>query len=47
MSWVALALILGAVGLYALSQNDHSRCPNCGRYVREGAKRCKFCYSSL
>lgn len=47
MSWAALALILGAAGLYALSQDGHPRCPNCGRFVREGAKRCKFCRSSL
>jgi len=47
MSWAALALILGAAGLYALSQDNQPRCLNCGRYVRRGAKRCKFCYGSL
>jgi len=46
MSWAAVALILGALGLYALSQ-DRARCPYCGAFVRRNARRCTNCRSSL
>ena len=46
MSWAALALILGAAGLYALSQ-DRRRCPYCGAFVSQTARRCKNCRSNI
>lgn len=42
MSWAALALILGAAGLYALSK-DKRRCPYCGAFVSNQARRCSKC----
>jgi len=46
MSWAALALILGVAGLYALSQ-DRRRCPYCGAFVRQNARRCSNCRSNI
>jgi len=43
MSWVPLAIILGALGLYALSRSGQPRCPNCKAFVVENARRCRKC----
>ena len=47
MSWVpALAIVLGALGLYALSK-DQPRCPNCKAFVTKNARRCRRCGAPL
>jgi len=47
MSWVpALAILLGAIGLYALSK-DQPRCPYCNAFVSKNSNKCKRCGASL
>lgn len=47
MAWVVPAIILGALGLYALSKEDQPRCPNCKAFVIRNARRCKKCGAPL
>ncbi|MYB30509.1 MAG: zinc ribbon domain-containing protein [Cenarchaeum sp. SB0663_bin_5] len=47
MVWpIVLAVVLGALGVYALSQ-DRPKCPNCGTIVAKKAHRCGRCGAPL
>lgn len=48
MSWVAVgAIILAALGIYALSKKEQPKCPYCGAYVSVNAPECKNCNTAL
>ena len=46
MAWVP-AVILGALGLYAVLKDNDPRCPNCKSFVAKNSNRCRRCGAPL
>ena len=48
MSWVAAgAIILAALGVYALSKKEQPKCPYCGAFVKVNSLKCNNCNTAL